>query len=429
MALTPRLELRARQRMALTPGLRSRLAILRMGPLDLAEEVARIAARNPFLVFEAPQRRGDGPSLPDVQTTAVEAGFQEDLRRQLARLPLDPQTAALTDFLVAELREDGMLDADLNELATETALPVAALEAALRVVQGCEPAGIAARSLTECLHLQLVDKGLDPADAEVTVAHLSVFARRDWAALEAALGLDGKALRARADLLRGLSPRPIVDTRGAEPVVLRPDLRLERRGAGMLAVVQDETSRPRLYLDASLVRRAAADGFAPELLAQARAMIEALEQRGRTLSRIGDWLLREQELFFSDGPGALKPASRVALAAELGLHPSTVSRAVAGKAIDVDGRLWPLSVFFSAAVPGPAGPIAARAVQKRLADLIAAEAALQPLSDDSLVEKLRAEGIDIARRTVAKYRQGLRIPSSSARRRLAIARRVERGRD
>lgn len=429
MGLTPRLELRIQQRLALTPGLRTRLAILRMTPLDLAEEVARIAAKNPFLVLDAPQRRSETPDLPEPQIIAGAGGFQEDLRRQLARMPLDRPTAALADFLVAELREDGLLDIDLDTLAEELSLPLAALEAALRVLQSCDPAGIAARSLAECLELQLIDKGLDPAEAAATVAQLPGFARRDWAALSVALNLDREALVARADLLRGLTPRPVPESPADMDAPLRPDLRLERHGNGVLAVVIDDTSRPRLYLDEALVRRAASDGFASALLSEARAVIEALDLRGRTLSRIGDWILLHQGLFFSDGPEALRPASRVALAAELGLHPSTVSRAVAGKAIDVDGRLWPLSVFFSAAVQGSAGPVAARAVQKRLADLIAAEATLRPLSDDSLVKKLRAEGIDIARRTVTKYRQGLRIPSSSARRRLAIARRVERGKD
>ena len=422
MALTPRLELRQTQRLALTPTVRTRLAVLRMGPLDLAEEVAREAARNPFLVYDGPRGSGSAAPMPDFDLAAEDTGFQEDLRRQISLLPLAPQIAALAEFLVGELREDGMLDTELTVLAEELGLPLDPLDDALQVLQSCEPAGIGARTLPECLRLQLIDKGLNVVEAEETIAQLSGYAQRDWAALEQATGLSQPTLEARADLLRGLTPRPIVERPRADANVLRPDLTLERLAGGEIAITIDQSARPRLRLDEAMVRRAESDGFAPEFLSRARALIEALDQRGHTLSRIGDWLAENQTQFFFGGPEALLPGSRVGMAADLALHPSTVSRAVSGKSIDVDGRLWPLSVFFSSALAGAGGPVSARAVHKRIADLIAQEKPDRPWSDETLVEKLRAEGIDIARRTVAKYRQGLRIPSSSARRRLAKAR-------
>lgn len=421
MALTARLELRTQQRLSLTPSLRMRLSILRMGPLDLAEEIAREAARNPFLLYDSPRRHSADVQWADADIPAHSLGFQEDLRQQLGRLPLEPRIAALAEFLVAELREDGFLDTDLATLAEELSLPLALLERALAALQGCEPAGIGARTLPECLRLQLVAKGLTSTEAEATVAQLAAFARRDWAALGVALGLDRAALRARADLLRGLSSRPVPERPALAETPLRPDLRLERHSGNALRIITEGATRPQLHLDPALVRRAQADGFAPELLQRAKALIEALDHRGRTLARIGDWLVQNQDLFFARGLEGLVPTSRVALAADLALHPSTISRAISGKAIDVDGRLWPLSIFFSAALPGPKGPVSARAVQRRLADLISCEPDARPWSDETLVEKLNAEGIDIARRTVTKYRQGLRIPSSAARRRLAAA--------
>lgn len=193
----------------------------------------------------------------------------------------------------------------------------------------------------------------------------------------------------------------------------------------MLSVSLAQDHVPRVALDTRLAERAKAERFEPELLTRARTLLAALDQRGRTLRRIGAWLVQNQTAFFFSGVAGLGPASRGAVAQELGLHPSTISRAVQGKAIDVDGRLWPLSVFFSPALAGSDGPVSARAVQKRIADLIAAEPGAQPLSDDAITGLLRAEGVDIARRTVAKYRQGLRIPSSSERRRIAASRRGE----
>ncbi|WP_323034862.1 RNA polymerase factor sigma-54 [Pararhodobacter sp.] len=426
MVLKNRLELRLQQRLALTPTLRTRLSILRMGPLDLAEEIAREAARNPFLRHEPPSRMSAAEALPEADLAAPDLGFQEDLRRQLALKPLSPMIAALAEFLVGELREDGFLDVELRILAAEIVQPEALLEQALEVLQSCEPPGIGARTLPECLQLQLVAKGLDAGDAAATVWQLPAFAKRDWPVLKATLGLDENALRARANLLRGLSPRPVPERPLSEAAPLRPDLRLERYSDGQFAIVPHMSARPTVMLDMAMVRRAETEGFAPDLLLRAKTLIDAVDQRGATLARIGEWLVRAQGMFFLQGPEGLVPASRADLAAELDLHPSTISRAVSGKAIDVDGRLWPLAMFFSSALSGPHGMISSRAVKKRISDLIAAEVKAKPLSDETLVEKLSAEGIDIARRTVAKYRQGLRIPSSSARRKLAHARGTEK---
>lgn len=422
MALNPRLELRQQQRLSLTPELRTRLTLLRMTALDLEDELAREAASNPFLIFERPAARAVSADLAEETLHAPDTGFQEALRHQIAAMDLTPAIAALATFLIGELREDGYLDTDLEALAHETGVPLAQLLQALDAVQDCEPVGVGARSLPECLTLQLIDAGLLRPEAEACVGQLPALARRDWAAAAAALGLTEAETRARAGLIRGLSPTPIAARDTRQQDLLRPDLRLERRPDGTLAITADDSHRPRLGLDRALVARAETDGFAPDLLTRARAMIAAMELRGQTLARIGEWLVLHQAGFFESGVAALKPASRSALAQDIGLHPSTVSRAVAGKAIDVDGRLWPLAVFFSPALPGAGGPISARAVQRRIAQLVEAEPAGRPLPDESLVGLLRAEGVDIARRTVAKYRQGLRIPPSSARRRLAATR-------
>ena len=420
MSLSPRLELRAEQRLALTPEVRLRLSMLRMGPADLDEVLAHEATANPFLRHTPREPEGFARLAEDLLVAGAPS-LDEDLRGQIALMALPREVARLAAALVGELDDEGLLNSGALE-----GLPADLAEAALAALQSCDPVGIGARTAAECLRLQLMDRGLSLPEAVATLAQLGAFARQDWAAAGAALGLDPAGLRARAALLRGLTPRPVLPDR-APVQALRADLCLQRHPDGRIALIPDARSRPRLVLDAALQRRAEAEGFGADLLARARAVLAAVEHRQSTLARIGEWLATAQSGFFDHGPAALVPASQGDLAAALGLHPSTISRALAGKALDAGGRLWPLSAFFSVGLPGAAGPVSARAVQLRIREMIREEPEGQPLSDDEVATKLREQGVDIARRTVAKYRQGLRIPPSSTRRRWAAARQAARG--
>lgn len=424
MALRTRMDLRQTQGLALTVQMRVALSVLRMSPQELAEEIAREVMRNPFLLQDpSPAYIGQNqPRDMAADLAARETSLQVSLTRQLALMGLPPRIEAAAQLLVGELREDGILDVTLDELSSELDLPTDLLETALEALQRCEPAGVGARDLPESLRLQLIDRGLSPAEAAQTVTHIRLFAAHDWNAINRHLALPRAQAEQRADLVRSLSMRPTTAAPAAPETLARADLRLERAANGAPAITLTR-ERPIARLDETLVERASTEGFAPELLARARALLAALDQRGQTLQRIGDWLLENQPGFFSTGPAALTPLTRASLASALGLHPSTISRAVAGKTIDVDGRLWPLSVFFSAAIPAQDTEISARQVQARIHALIAAEPRERPLSDEALVQHLHAEGVDIARRTVAKYRQDLRIPSSAQRRRRTKARR------
>lgn len=422
MALKPRLELRQRAGLALTPAMRGALSVLRMAPAELDEALDRAAARNPFLLRQStaltPPLRHDA-DLSSEALTAPVPSFQQSLMQQLAGMQLCRTVLSLALHLVAELRDDGLLDTPLPELAKAWQVSLTKLEAALEAVQQCEPAGVGARDLAECLRLQLAALGLGRQQAADTVRHLDLFARADWAGLHRRLGLDKAEAHARAALLRRVSPRPVAPAEQGAAILTAPDLIAERGDDKAVTIRLARDDGPGVALDESLVRRALRQGFAPDLLAEARALLAALEQRGRTLRRIGDWLAAHQAGFFLYGPGAMRPATRAELAVALGLHPSTIGRAIAGKCIDVDGRLWPLACFFSTALGDDSGGVAAFAVQQRIRAMITAEPPDAPLSDEALARALRAGGVDIARRTVAKYRQGLRIPASSARRRQA----------
>lgn len=416
MALTTRLELRQTQRLGLSARVLGSLAILRLPAADLAEHLAAEAAANPFLLPGLPPGGPLAGTALDLEALgAAETSWQVQLLGQIALLPVPPAVVRMAARLVGELDDRGWLDVPLAEIAARDGLDPDDLAAGLAALQSCEPAGVGARDLDECLRLQLIDRGLTEPEARATLAELPRFARRDWVGVGRALGLDPAGAQARAALLRGLTPRPIAPPDGPAPAPLRPDLVLVRNATGPDRVepATDHTPRPRI--DAALADRARAEGFGAEMLDRALALLRAVDSRGATLVRVGAWLVNRQAAALRLGPGALRPASRAECAADLGLHPSTVGRAVAGKALMADGRLWRLESLFSAPGPTAGGP-AARAIAHRLAALIAAEPPGRPLSDDALARMLGAEGVDIARRTVAKYRNGLRIPPAHRRR-------------
>lgn len=412
MALKPGLSLRQSQRLALTPTIRTGLSILRLSAADLEEALSQAAGSNPFLLRARP-----GPSAGEIalETLAARPSLTEALQGQIAAMTLPEDVRAAAAYLAGMVAEDGFLPESLPDLAEEAGVSVTLLEAGLEALHTCEPAGVGARDLAECLALQLIEAGLSHAAAAQTVAHLDLFAARDWSTLGKRLALSGAALKERAALLRSLRPRPVEPDSPASQT-LRPDLVVERSNDGALAVRLPGAGQMRI--DPDLARESGTSGFAAEALQEARALLRALRFRGLTLLRIGRFLLQHQHAFFDLGAAHLRPLSRAELASALGLHASTVGRAVTGKALQFDGRLWRLESFFSAALGlAGGGMVSAYSVQRRIVALIGAESHDAPLSDAAITAQLHAEGVDIARRTVAKYRGRMRIPASAARRR------------
>ena len=424
MAMKPTLALRQRTQLALTPDMRQMLRLLRMGAGDLAEELAQAAAVNPFLRLTrpAPAPAGAQPADPDTLEATQTLSTRLNVRRQLAEMPLAPDIAALALHLADELHPDGYLDRDAMPELAACGVADAQSHAALRALQSCDPPGIGARDLAECLRLQLLAHGLQPRDAQATVDALALFARNDMDRLCKVLDLTPGEARACAMLLRQLRPRPLEPEPDPAAHFL-PDFQILRAADQSLRITARTSALPSLDLDTAMAARARAQGFGADLLVQAEAIVSALRYRESTLSRIGAWLLDHQHRFLADGPAFLRPLSQAQLAAELGLHPSTVSRALRDKNIDVLGRIMPVRMLFSASLKGPDDTeVAARALQHRIAAMIAAEPRDSPLSDTRIVRKLNDEGVDIARRTVAKYREVLRIPGSAHRRNRRVTR-------
>ncbi len=413
MSVQPRLRLSQRQKLSLTPTMRGALGLLRMPTEAVIEEMAREAAVNPFLELTHP----GGGSAFDVAlaTVAGQEGLSTSLARQIDLLRLTPAVRQAALILVTELREDGYLDLPLDELAEAHDLSPDVAARGLAALQSCEPTGVGARSLAECLGLQLADRGYPPERAALIVRHLEAFAGTPGPRLQRALGCDAAELARIARDLRSLSPAPVIPP--ADPHLLRPPelLVLRGPGGGLEVVPNDGVQMQVRALDPG---QAASES--PELQAlalRARDLARALTQRARTLLRIGRHIVATQPGFFLGNPPTILPESRKEAAVRLEIHPSTLSRALAGKSLAFEGKSIALSAFFQRTLPTHDGGISAFDLMARVRALIAAEDRALPLSDEVITAHLRNEGVDIARRTVAKYRKCMRIPPSHQRRR------------
>jgi RNA polymerase sigma-54 factor len=432
MTLAPRLGLTQGQRLALTPSMRKTLDMLRLSAFDVDRAIATELRENPFLV-RAPTGRAEPRSMPTPSggdDFAATPQLIERLHRQIGLMHLSPEVRAMAEYLAGELRDDGYLDIPLSEIAGDIGVTPELAEAGLSALQHCDPPGVGARGLAECLALQLVEKaGIARPIADAAVARLEEFASGRLGGLAPALGVDKDTVTRIAATLPHLASQPVQEA--AAPIrYLKADLVVVRDAPGTVTVTLAKRRTQRLQLDHRLVAAAGATEGAAEWRSRAEALIAALRFRAETLLRIGRHIAEVQHATFSGREDTIRPLSRRAVAEALGLHPSTVGRAVASKVIEIDGRLRPLSDFFSHAIPGTDGAtVSAHLVRRRIAAMIAAESPDAPLSDAVLCHRLNAEGVDIARRTVTKYRQWMRLPSSSGRRRIALNRRLMAGQE
>lgn len=412
MALKPAIGLRQTRRLALTPAMRASLQLLRLPALALQDEIAREAADNPFLIL---RRTGpiSGAMPTDLRDTAV-SGLHAAIASQIGLQRLDPASEAAAMLLAGELREDGYLDVTIEELAGELSLPVTLLEGALAALQRCEPAGIGARTLGECLALQLIDRGVPDRLARGLTARLDDVARGRWSILSRILGPPASEIERLAEMIRTLPTRPVADlpaatlTRVAELVV--------RQGPQGSLTVALATAAPKVAV-MKVDRQSLQSDELRALFDRARACVGALSQRSAMLLTIGRLIVARQAAYFTGGTASLAPLTRADAAVAVGVHPSTLGRAIWGKALSFNGRVLPLDMFFARRGPGGDPDVSAFDVQRRVRAIVASENPAAPLADDAIAAQLQAEGVDIARRTVAKYRKCLRIASSFERRR------------
>ena len=419
-----RLELKQSQRLALSPALQQSVGILALSGPSLEESMAEAAAENPFLVYTPYDWGGsDGafrtsPYEVALQTVAARPSLGEHIAGQITLLGLPNEVAAAAKQLAYDLDENGFFtQGSESEIALEHGLPVATAIMAVRAIQGCEPSGVGAFNLTQCIKLQLSESGLSAQRVELVMAGLPYFIKDQTDMIGPALGLTAREAAEMTSLVRSLDPAPGRAFDEAEPVVRVPELLVTQTESSGLAVELINDSGPRLTLDEALVS-ARGEGLEAHL-AQARALVSAVHFRGKTLLRIGKAVADAQAAYFTGRSKSLAPLTRSAIAERLELHKSTVGRTVGGKSLVWRGQVIEMDSLFPAALRSDgAEPTSSHAAQLEIARLVAAETAGSVLSDEAICTKLKHDGVDISRRTVAKYRKCLNIPSSSKRRRL-----------
>jgi RNA polymerase sigma-54 factor len=474
MTLAPgiRLDLRQQQSLVLTPQLQQAIRLLQMSNLELAGAIDKEVAENPFLQRSdreappsTPPPRGNGAAFPDgagaapapspppspfrpadcslgVRRAAGHAfdgvrsplearltrakSLREHLAEQVLAIVREPSLRGLALQVVESVDDDGYLRDDDATLAARFGVTPRAVRQARAALQRCEPTGVGARDLAECLALQLKEKDrLDPAMAALLGA-LPLLARADFAELMRRCGVDAEDLQDMIAEIKRLDPRPGTSFAPDEPPTVVPDLFVHVLGEGRWRVELNSGTLPKVLVDADyhaeLTRRALerrAKEYMAERFQSANWLARALDQRARTVLRVAKAIFVRQIPFLDGGAEHLRPLVLRDVAEATGLHESTVSRATAEKYAATPHGTFLLKYFFTTAIAATSGeqPHSAEAIRQLIKRLIEREGPGEVLSDDQIVVELRSKDVAIARRTVAKYRESLGIASSVDRRR------------
>lgn len=368
---------------------------------------------------------GNGPSLDEFATLAET--LHDHVARQIALTAFTPQERLIAGQLAADLEDTGYLRANLLELAESLNVREADVERVLGTLQHFDPPGIFARTLRECLEIQLRQRDrFDPAMAAL-VANLEMLARRDFQALKQHCGVDEDDLLDMLHEIRALDPKPGNRFQSGASVSIIPDVWVTPSPGGGWQIELDPATLPKLlinqtyYAEVSLrtVQNSKDQAFLNECLQNANWLIRSLDQRAKTILKVAAEIVRQQDAFFEHGVAHLRPLNLRTVADAIGVHESTVSRVTSNKYMLTPRGVFELKYFFTVAIASCQGGDAhsAEAVRHRIKAIIAAESPGDVLSDDDIAVRLKETGIDVARRTVTKYREAMNIPSSVQRRR------------
>ena len=366
---------------------------------------------------------GEG-ELADSLSTA--ASLRDHLTGQLALDIADPIDRLVGSHLIDLIDEAGYLRADLDEVAQVLGCPRASVEAVLARLQRFDPPGVLARSLAECFALQLADRNrLDPA-MQALLDNLNMLARHERTSLLRVCGVNAEDLGDMIAELKRLDPRPGSSFEHFVVQYVVPDVLMRPQADGVWLIELNQETLPRVLVNtrywaevAGRTGTRAEKEFIGERLQAANWLVRALDQRATTILKVAREIVRQQAMFFHKGVQHLRPLVLRDIAEAIGMHESTVSRVTTNKYIATPRGILELKYFFTSAIAAADGgeAVSAEAVRHRIRLLVDAERANNVLSDDRIVDLLRNDGVDIARRTVAKYRESLRIPSSVQRRR------------
>ncbi len=352
--------------------------------------------------------------------------LHDHLERQMGMAVDNPADQLIGNVIIESIEDTGYLGEPLEDIAARLGAGLADAERILVIIQNFDPAGVGARNLAECLSIQLREKDrFDPA-MQILIANLDLLAKRDFAGLRRLTRMDDEDLADMIAEIRHLDPKPglIFGSRPAEPVT--PDVFVRQAADGGWHIELNSDALPKVLANKSYyakIAKSAKDpqgkSFVDEAWTNANWLTRSLEQRARTILTVSGEIVRQQDGFFMHGVTHLRPLNLKTVADQVQLHESTISRVTSNKFMATPRGIFEMKYFFTASISATQGSEAhsAEAVRHRIKQWIDNETADAILSDDSLVEKLKTQGIDIARRTVAKYREAMRIPSSSVRRR------------
>ncbi|HXV78161.1 MAG TPA: RNA polymerase factor sigma-54 [Candidatus Polarisedimenticolaceae bacterium] len=474
MALEQKLSVRMSQRLVMTPSLQQAIKLLQMSKLELVEEVQQEMLENPVLEeqSEAPQserQEGESPEpveaqepsetadpfddidyesyfedvennyaprapreageeLPSFEATlASKPNLADHLTWQLDLSVSDATTKEIGRAIIGNINEDGYLRATLAEIRQLGSWSMEQTEATLRIIQGFDPVGVASHDLVECLCLQLVALGEDESPAGTIVRyHLDKLQNRRFKELAEILELEMDDLQAEIEIIRGLDPRPGQKYNNVSSTYVVPDVYVIKIDEDYQIVLNEE-GLPRLRISPVYRRMLSrhAPGTAPSdakeyvrnKLRSAFRLIKSLEERQRTIYKVAQSIVKFQREFLDYGIERLRPLVLKDVADDIGMHESTVSRVVNNKYMHTHRGLFEMRFFFHSGIASTRGEpsVSSLTVKEKIRKIVAAEDARKPFSDSAIVKLLKNDGLQIARRTVAKYREELKIPSSSNR--------------
>ena len=477
MAMEARLSLRQSQRVVMTPLLQQAIQLLQLSTLELQEVVQKELLENPLLeeLPETPetadgQAAAESPTTPTVEPVTPEVPPREDERRtddlpfdlnavmfddheerslvaqeDREELPFENivrSVSSLTDYLDEQMRftfedplmlrignqiignldEDGYLRAELSEIADKCQTTVDQVEKVLVLIQAFDPTGVAARSIQECLLIQLrTDPNPDPVSVEIVEEHFDELSRRRYPDIARALKLPLDRVMESVEEIMGLEPKPGRRFGGTDSRYIVPDVVVHKMG-GEYVVVLNEEGIPRLRVNSlyrSLLRGSGDDAraYVEQKLRSAVWLIKSVDQRQRTLRKVTQSIVKFQRDFLDKGLPCLRPLSLRDVGEDIGMHESTISRVTTNKYVETPQGLFELKFFFHSGIASGDGEmVSSVSVKKMIQDLLASEDAAKPLSDQEVAQILKGRGLTIARRTVAKYREELGILPSHQRR-------------
>ncbi len=472
------LQLRLSQHLALTPQLQQSIRLLQLSSIELGQELEQMLQENPLLergseedvvtlnftateggevaVAEAPQ--AEAPEVtdsPETDFSSVESErwdkvsggnadsdddsdyqfqepdtptLREHLLDQLRLMPLSEHDLTLAGLLVDAINEDGYLEQSLEELAEllpfELEIDPLELQTALKLVQHLDPLGVGARNLAECLELQLLAQEDEP-QRELALAivrnHLPLLASRDYARLKKTLRCDDECLRAAQQLIKRLDPRPGSGfSRIQADHYVQPEVVVKKVKGLWMASLNSEAMPKlrinRMYADILTRNRENSSQYLTTQMQEAKWFIKNIQQRFATILRVSQAIVDRQRNFFEHGDVAMRPMVLREIADELGLHESTISRVTTRKYMLTPSGVYELKYFFGSHVATESGgACSATAIRALIKQFIAAEEPRKPLSDNQIADILGQQGIVVARRTIAKYRESLQIPAANQR--------------